>query len=201
MTSCRRWLPQDEADNLPGFTGVSGGGPGAIGWDHETFNLSAYAGQSILIGFRLLTDWGFNGNIGDLDNPNWYIDNVQVDGVHVSDGTDASVFKHETFYQPIDLNFTVDLVTSHKDWKGKVSYRVFHIFTTRRSEMSRPIEVRDAVANCDQAVLIVTFDALQGEQNYAPYEIKIVTKSPKQWPHDPPHWYVPRPHGHWVQSN
>lgn len=38
--------------NLPGYTGSSGG------WVHETFDLSAYAGQQILLQFRYMTDWG-----------------------------------------------------------------------------------------------------------------------------------------------
>ncbi len=39
-------------DNLPGFTGNSGG------WLHKTFDLSAYVGQPIQLQFRYMTDWG-----------------------------------------------------------------------------------------------------------------------------------------------
>lgn len=44
-------MPEIKA-NLPGFTGNSGG------WVNKTFDLSAYAGQSILLQFRYMTDWG-----------------------------------------------------------------------------------------------------------------------------------------------
>ena len=40
------------AANLPGFTGNSGG------WINKTFDLSAYAGQNIMLQFRYMTDWG-----------------------------------------------------------------------------------------------------------------------------------------------
>ncbi len=51
--------------NLPGFTGSSGG------WVHKTFDLSAYAGQSILLQFRYMTDWG-------TVNSGFYVDDVRV---------------------------------------------------------------------------------------------------------------------------
>lgn len=38
--------------NLPGYTGSSGG------WVTESIDLSAYAGQKILLQFRYMTDWG-----------------------------------------------------------------------------------------------------------------------------------------------
>jgi len=41
----------DVIDNLPGFTGSSGG------WVPETFDLSAYVGASVLVRFLYVTDW------------------------------------------------------------------------------------------------------------------------------------------------
>lgn len=41
-------------DNLPGFTGDGGT------WQRQTASLSAYAGQTILVGFRYITDPGVN---------------------------------------------------------------------------------------------------------------------------------------------
>ncbi|TCP53355.1 antibacterial peptide protease [Tumebacillus sp. BK434] len=53
------------APNLPGYTGSSNG------WVHETIDLSAYAGQTIKLQFRSITDWGTN-----LEG--FYVDNVKV---------------------------------------------------------------------------------------------------------------------------
>jgi len=57
-------------ENLPGFSGSSDG------WKEETFDLTPYAGQQILIGFRYATDWAVLGN-------GWFIDDVKV----VADGS------------------------------------------------------------------------------------------------------------------
>ena len=61
---------QSIVDNLPGITS----------WTMEdvelSFDLSAYDGQKIMVGFRYMTDWGtfYDG---------WYIDQVLVDGAEV----------------------------------------------------------------------------------------------------------------------
>lgn len=51
--------------NLPGFTGNSGG------WVYKTFDLSTYAGQSILLQFRYMTDWG-------TTYAGFYLDDISV---------------------------------------------------------------------------------------------------------------------------
>jgi len=56
--------------NLPGFTGSSNG------WVHETFDLSSYAGNSIMLRFRYMTDWAVT-HIG------WFLDEIKI----VADGT------------------------------------------------------------------------------------------------------------------
>ncbi len=60
------------AANLPGYTGSSGG------WIHETIDLSGYAGQSILLQFRYMTDWATS-----LEG--FFVDDITVtaDGVTV----------------------------------------------------------------------------------------------------------------------
>jgi len=62
-------------ENLPGLTGTSVGWPG---WMSMTFNLSNYAGETVLIGFRYMTDHG-------TLNEGWYIDNVQIGGNSIPD--------------------------------------------------------------------------------------------------------------------
>jgi len=57
--------------NMPGLTGSSGGTVDL------TFDLSAYDGQEILVGYRYMTDWG-------TTEDGWYIYGVKVDGVSVA---------------------------------------------------------------------------------------------------------------------
>jgi len=57
----------DVITNIPGFTGSSGG------WVEETFDLSAYEGDSALIRFLFVTDWAYT-------ETGWYIDDVTING-------------------------------------------------------------------------------------------------------------------------
>ncbi len=174
-------------NNLPGLTGDS------EGWVEQTFDLSAFSGP-ILIGFRWMSDAAANGN-GVLENPNWYIDDVTYDGELISDGTDASLFKDVTFYQPIDFNFTVDLVSIRHDRHGD-KFQVHRIRTGERHEMSPPVNVRNALKWADEAVLVVTYDAAQGATDYAPYEVEILSWKPWR-PHDRPHHVRPHWENRW----
>src|SRR5262249_16678502 len=63
--------------NTPGFSGVSGS-PNAPAWIHVSYDLSTYAGQSILLAFRYSTDSGTAGTIPPPPEPGWYLDNVKV---------------------------------------------------------------------------------------------------------------------------
>jgi immune inhibitor A len=56
--------------NLPGLTGRSTGWPG---WLTMTFDLTAYSGQTVLVGFRYMTDWATLG-------AGWYIQSAKVSG-------------------------------------------------------------------------------------------------------------------------
>ncbi len=59
--------------NLPGLTGTSGGWPQ---WVTMAFDLSDYAGETVLLGFRYMTD------LGHVED-GWYIDNVTISGAGI----------------------------------------------------------------------------------------------------------------------
>lgn len=85
----------------PAFEGDSGG------WVTETCDLSAYAGQTILLSFRYVTDGGvaFDG---------FWIDNVDVDGTVLTTGTTLDGWSSMTEINPFDAHFTVRLVAFDK---------------------------------------------------------------------------------------
>ena len=90
-------IPQVAA-NVPGFTGSSGG------WRTETFDLSAYAGQSILLAFRYVTD-------GGVDLPGWWVDDVTVGGEPAGDGSSLDGWESATQAHPTPVQgYTVQLV-------------------------------------------------------------------------------------------
>jgi hypothetical protein len=91
--------------NVPGFTGDSGG------WKAQTCDVSTYANQSVLLSFRAFNDPGTLGSgSGTTVPPGFYVDNVEVDGSVVSDGT-LTGWQSPTEVNPVAVNgFTVQLV-------------------------------------------------------------------------------------------
>ena len=142
-------------DNLPGLTGWSGG------WMNISYDLSAYAGQDILLAFRFVTDWGTHYE-------GWYIDNVYVDSGLIWDGSEDSLeFQDITEVLPINNNFTVTFV-GIKDKKNGNEYKVL---TMRLSDLTEDglFELNSILKSSDSAVMLVTFDAPEGFTGYADY--------------------------------
>jgi Immune inhibitor A peptidase M6 len=71
-------------ENLPGFTAYSGG------WRTEQCDLSAFAGRSILLAFRHVTDGSVPGDPDDpaaTIPPGFWLRNVTLDGAMIADGS------------------------------------------------------------------------------------------------------------------
>lgn len=148
-------------ENLPGLTSYITA-PVTL-----TYDLSAYAGQDILVAFRLVTDWATHYT-------GWYIDNVYVDGTLISDGTDASIFKDISELFPINNDFTVTFVGV----RGKGKWARYQVHTMRLDGDTEEgmIALRRVMGWSDNAVMIVTFDAPEGYNKYADYSYEIVNK-------------------------
>ncbi|MBM3123508.1 MAG: hypothetical protein FJZ87_00375 [Chloroflexi bacterium] len=156
-------------ENLPGITSWSC----YIEDDcfiNVSYDLSPYAGQDILVAFRMITDWGTHYE-------GWYIDNVYVDGNLISDGTDASIFKDISELFPIDNDFTVTFV-GKRGWGKRSQYRVIKMRLDEVTEEGR-ISLKRVLGSSDSAVMIVTFDAPEGYNGYADYSYEIINK----WDH------------------
>ncbi|HYO40447.1 MAG TPA: choice-of-anchor J domain-containing protein [Nocardioidaceae bacterium] len=83
-------------DKLPGFTGDSGS------WKSQAVDLSAYAGQQVLLGFRYVTD-------PNVDEAGIWLRNIAVGGVAVP--TDPAGWQSYTQVKPVAVSgFTVRLV-------------------------------------------------------------------------------------------
>jgi hypothetical protein len=82
----------------PGLNGTT------TGFEPHTFNLAAYAGQTVLLGFQYVSDGGVNE--GGLK-----IDDVTLGGTTVSDGTNLAAFKSPTQIRPTPVhNWNVKLI-------------------------------------------------------------------------------------------
>ena len=96
-------------DNLPGFYGWSGG------YVELEFDLSAYAGQDIYIGFRYVTDWAF-------EYEGWYLESVEM-------SDDTGTYDIEADLTPVypafpEADFLVSIVTKISFW-GHEFYSVY----------------------------------------------------------------------------
>ena len=94
--------------NLPGLTGY---GSGVI-----TFDLSAYAGQSIHLGFRYMTDWAFN-----YPESGWWIYEAWVGGVDY-----ASMLQNA--YPDVDVGFMVTIVEARELPNGEFRYYINEMY-------------------------------------------------------------------------
>ncbi len=104
--------------NLPGFTGNSGG------WVAKTFDLSAYAGMSIELQFRYMTDWGttFAGFYVDdiavtADGETVFFDDVETeDAAWVVDGWTRELGSgYKSHYYMMEWRNFADMETPYGD--------------------------------------------------------------------------------------
>jgi hypothetical protein len=169
------WTTWDAADgahpkvleNLPGLTGYQG-------WVPLSFDLSPHAGQDILIGLRLVTDWSTHYG-------GWWVDNIAVRGTLISDGTDASIFKDITEVVPIDNDFHVTLVGIQFRSKGN-KYRVHTIKLDDLTE-SGEFKLKHVLRWCHEAVMLVTYEAPEDFEGYADYSYSFGDDHPHDsWP-------------------
>src|SRR5215211_6331224 len=95
---------------VPGYSGVQ------AGFQTETCDLSAYAGKTVILLFRGVTDWGTLGNDDDTANDGWFIDDITLGGTLLSDGTSLAGWKSETEIQPVKVaGWTIQLVGYRSD--------------------------------------------------------------------------------------
>jgi hypothetical protein len=159
----------DIVANLPGLTSWScfvdpGPEVPVDCWINLEYDLSAYAGEDILIAFRFMTDWGtyYEG---------WYVDNVMVDGTLISDGSSADDFMSYAEFMGIENQYTVTLVAERKV-KGKTEYAVEKILTG--DYMASFADFKQIFEDYHTVVMLVTFDADEGTTTYADYSYEFL---------------------------
>ncbi|WP_127532979.1 choice-of-anchor J domain-containing protein [Paenibacillus kobensis] len=159
------------AANLPGFTGSSGG------WKTESFDLSAYAGKKVLLGFRYLTDWGYN-------EAGWYLSNLRLNGTVIDAMTDTSGFKSLEQATGQYVNYQVQFIGLMKNYdKQKAKEHNNQVKVIRlpdpinMSESDR-IELTDLLHGnkYDRIIMMTTYAAPEGTRNSVSYDYDVVLK-------------------------
>ena len=152
-------------DQLPGFTGSSGG------VRNESFDLSAYAGQSVLLGFRYLTD-------GGVDLPGWWVDNVKVGGNLISDGSSLAGWQSASQISPTPVSdFRVRLIGYTDDgsaaWIHRVPVTQNPDGTFSGSMDAAALEAAVGTSAETVAALVMQDDPTGTVRKYAGYELRV----------------------------
>ncbi|HEX3003149.1 MAG TPA: hypothetical protein VHO27_02990 [Angustibacter sp.] len=163
---------------LPGFTGVSGTpnpadytDPVQPTWQTETFDLSKYAGKTIQLSFRYMTDAAQEGNNGDGSAAGWWVDDVTVGGTTVSDGSSVADFQSATQVYPTPVSgWSLQLVgwDDHKKvYLGKIKLYRGMAYVPQK-------QLRKMLGNARQVGVIVTVDDPSESANKnALYTLKV----------------------------
>jgi bacillopeptidase F (M6 metalloprotease family) len=162
--------------NVPGFTGPSGGyddkGHPVASWVTKTADLSDYAGKSILLSFRYITDWGTTG-------AGVWVDNVNVGGTSISDGSSTDAFRSATQVSPVPVaGWTVQLVAYGDGKKAYVgSLRVRYNANRNVWTASVGRDVASIIGHSKKATtvaaLVTADDPSETARKYAGYTLTV----------------------------
>ena len=133
----------------------------AAGFSTQTFDLSAYAGKTVLIGFRYVSDGGTNDG-------GWYVDDVKVGDTLVSDGSDPSVFQSTTQARPVEVAAWNVRVVGLDTAKHKALVKTYAkgSFTASRAQVAK-------FKKYPRVVVIVSYD--EPTEQYQPQALYTLT--------------------------
>jgi hypothetical protein len=161
-------------NNLPGLNGNSGGGD-IPEWVTTSFDLSDYAGRTIMISFRYITD-------SSVDGAGWWIDDVQVGNRLISDGETFAGWKTPTQIRPMPVSgFTVQLVAYSTERPHRAVVHRLKLRGGFRGRLGGAALRSILEGDYDVVAAIVTYDEpteLLGK--YAPYRLWIAADSVQQ---------------------
>lgn len=152
-------------EQLPGFTGYYDS------WKKESFDLTAYTGQKILINFRYMTDWGYNDS-------GWFIDNIEIPEIgYLNDGSSLYDFQSIDEIKGIDVEYAVTFINEKSLGKGKNNpqYQVLNIDPFNVTEADA-FQLKEFFSGGNN-YMIIWYAAPSGKKGYADYSYEITTKS------------------------
>lgn len=157
-------------ENLPGFTGSSNG------WKTESFDLSQYAGQKVLLSFRYMTDWG-------TTEAGWYISNLRLNNQTIDPLTSTAGFKSLEQVTGDYVNYQVQFI-GYK--KGNANGNDNHVKVIRFHDLlnmkdSDRVDLGNMLRSSEfeKVVMMVTYTTNSGKGGSVPFEYEVVNKSNK----------------------
>jgi hypothetical protein len=146
---------------LPGLNGEGG-------WKTTTFSLEQYAGQTVWLGLRYLSDANTNGK-------GWWVDDVRVGEDLVSDGTTLTGWQTCTQLRPTPVaGYTVQVVGySDVPRFGPVAHAEIELDGDRGTLDARTLP-RGVRGDLSHVGVIVTYDEpTETVEQYAPYRLLV----------------------------
>jgi len=146
-----------DAPNGPGLNGTT------TGFEPHTFDLSAYAGKAVLLGFQYVSDGGVNQG-------GFLVDDVTIGATQVSDGSNIAAFKSPSQVKAVDVhNWNLRFVGI--DEKHSVA---FQMAVDGKSEFKlNPLQVA-LLSVFPKVVAVVAYDEpTENIGQYAPYTLTV----------------------------
>lgn len=149
--------------NLPGFTGTY------AGWQPETFDLSSYAGQKVLVSFRYLTDWGST-------QAGWFVDNIQIPEIGFSnDGSSTDAFKSLPEVIGQYVNYTVTFINEEVRKGKETKYKVITVDPFNVTD-SDALNLKTLFSKDGNNYMITSYAAPTGDKNSVDFTYEIHLK-------------------------
>ncbi|WP_255152549.1 immune inhibitor A domain-containing protein [Halorarius halobius] len=141
--------------NVPGFTGESDG------WESQSFDLSAYEGEEILVSFRYTTDWAFV-------QPGWYVRNVSVAGQQFSNDASDYLSEREARNDRVEYQFSFIGIKENGNYQVKqLDMRTFD--ESDEQELQQFLHN----GNFEKVVVASTWAAKSGESGRVPVGVEF----------------------------
>jgi immune inhibitor A len=151
--------------NVPGFTGSSNG------WKTETFDLKAYAGQKVLLGFRYLTDWGYTDS-------GWYLSNLKLNNATIDPMTSTSGFMSLEQATGQYVNYQVQFI-GYKKGEDQSNVKLIRFRNLLNMSEAKRIDLGKMLhsSEYERIVMMTTYAAPEGTNASVNYEYDVVMKN------------------------
>jgi bacillopeptidase F (M6 metalloprotease family) len=153
-------IPGDKTVDGPLGPAINGT---TAGFEPHSYDLSAYAGQDVLIGFRYVSDGGVNEG-------GWLIDDITLGGTLISDGSSLDPFDSPSEIHPAAVkNWNIKLVGID----GNHSLAVQAEFNGR-NKLTLGRYSMGLLSRFPQVVAIIAYDEPTEQlSQYAPYTLTV----------------------------
>jgi hypothetical protein len=154
------------SDQVPGPLG-SAFNADSGGFVEVSCDLSAYAGETVVLGFRLVTDSSVT-----LDG--MWVDDVAIDGTMISDGSTLDGWSSLTQFNPVDVRAYRLRLIAYTENHRHAWTRIVHLGPGFIGELDGRA-LRHAIGDRAQVVsAIVTYhDPTETVVQYAPYKLRV----------------------------